>query len=96
MLSALRYALLPPIRPLVRFYLKKQNQKHMEYSYRFLTEENPDQAKRHCQIAETFRIARDALRRDKTIAFSIRHRTTVLILAAPHGGAGAISREPVE
>lgn len=92
-----RYALLRPARPLVSFYLKKQTQKHMEYSFRFLTEERPELARRHCQMAETFRIARDSLRRDKIIAFSTRHRTTVLVLAArPHGRNGDILQTPVE
>lgn len=62
-----RYALLRPLRPLVRFYLNQQTDMHMESSFRCSLFLEHHEAKGHWDKAEAFRMASEALSSNQII-----------------------------
>lgn len=79
-MRSIRYALLRPVRSLVRQYLTRQNRKHMDYSFRFILNQDLYQANTHYQIAETFRLATNALSEPGTTTPPPTDHATVRIM----------------
>lgn len=59
-------ALLRPLGPLVRLYLKQQSRMHMEGSFRCILLEEHHKARAHWSRAETFRAAAESLASPQT------------------------------